>query len=108
MGNFYCTWMVCNGNHYPTKIALNNAHKYSTFNFQKLIFYYIKERLFICKYCKKCQDCKALEKAFLFAEEIQKRNVTEDNVVSEVLVVFNNEENERIQCEIVSTTKCKN
>ena len=49
-----------------------------------------------------------LEKAFLFAEEIQKRNVTEDNVVSEVLVVFNNEENERIQCEIVSTTKCKN
>ena len=76
--------------------------------FKNLSFCYIKERLFICKYCKKCQDCKALEKAFLFAEEIQKRNVTEDNVVSEVLVVFNNEENERIQCEIVSTTKCKN
>ena len=108
MENFYCTPMVCNGDHYPIKIAQNNGHKYSTFNFQKLIFCYIKERLFICKYCKKCQDCKALEKAFLFAEEIQKRNVTEDNVVSEVLVIFNNEENERIQCEIVSTTKCKN
>ena len=35
--NFYCTPMVCNGDHYPIKIALNNVHKYSTFNFQKLI-----------------------------------------------------------------------
>ena len=75
--------------------------------FKNLCFCYIKERLFICKYCEKCQDCKALEKAFLFAEEIPKRNVTEDNVVNEVLVIFNNEENERIQCEIVSTTKSK-
>ena len=80
MENFYCTSMVCNGDHYPIKIAVNYAYKYSTFNFQKLIFCYLKERLFICKYCKKCQDCKALEKAFLFAEEIQKRNVTKDNV----------------------------
>ena len=103
--DFSCTSMTCNGDHYPIKIALNNKHKYSTFNFQKLIFCYIKERLFICKYCKICQDCTALEKAFLFAEEIQKRNITEGIVVSEVLVTFN-AENERIQCEIVSTTKC--
>ena len=47
--DFSCMSMICNSDHYPIKIDLNNVHKYSTNNFQKLILCYIKERLFICK-----------------------------------------------------------
>ena len=47
--DFSRTSMTCNSDHYPIKIALNNVHKDSTNNFQKLVLCDIKERLFISK-----------------------------------------------------------
>ena len=104
MENFNCTSLVCNGNHYPIKISLNNVHRYSTYNFQKLIYCYAKERLFICNFCKNCTDCAALESAFSFADSCQKRN-RETDVISEVFVKFNplKYENCRLKCKIAET-----
>ena len=62
----FCTEIGCKGNHSHEKITFSGDYKYRIKEFYEITCYYVKERMDICSFCKKCIDCrKVLNITFL-------------------------------------------
>ena len=54
----FCTAIGCKGYHSHAKITIFGDYKYRVKEFYEITCRYVKERMNICSFCKKCVDCK--------------------------------------------------
>ena len=86
MAHSFCTAIGCKGNHSHEKITFSGDYKYRIKEFYEITCYYVKERMDICSFCKKCIDCRKILNITSFCDLIYERNRKRDNCISHVVV----------------------
>ena len=85
LAHSFCTGIGCKGNHSHEKINFSGDYKYRIEEFCEITCCYVKERMDICSFCKKCVDCRKVS-ITSFCDSIYERNRKRDDCISHVVV----------------------
>ena len=85
----FCTAIGCKGNHSFEKITIFGHYKYRVKRFYEISCCYVKERMEICSYCKKCLDCKKVSNIAFACDYIYKRKKEREDCISHVVISWN-------------------
>ena len=88
MEHTFCTAVGHKGNHSYEKITFNGDYKYQVKEFYKTTCCYVKERMNICSFCKKCVECKKVLNIRFFCEMTYERNRKREDCISHVTVCW--------------------
>ena len=80
------TAIGCKGNHSHEKISIFGHYKYRVKEFYEITCCYVKERMDICLYCKKCLDCKKVSNITFMCDFIYKRNSEREDCISHAVI----------------------
>ena len=80
----YCNWLQ--GNHSFEKITIFGHYKYRVKEFYEVTCCYVKERMDICSYCKKCLDCKKVSNITFAFDSIYKKNKEKEDCISHAVI----------------------
>ena len=86
LAHSFCTAIGCKGNHSHEKITFSGDYKYHIKEFYEITCCYVKERMDICSFCKKCVDCRKVLNITFFVIRFMKG--TEKEMIVLVMLLY--------------------
>ena len=86
LAHSFRTAIGCKGNHSHEKIPFSGNYKYRIKEFYEITCWYVKERMDICSFCKKCVDCRKVLNITFFVIRFMKG--TEKEMIVLVMLLY--------------------
>ena len=87
LAHSFCTAIGCKSNHSHEKITFSGDYKYLIKEFYEITCCYVKERMDICSFFKKCVDCRKVLNITFFVIQFMKGTEKEMIVLAMSLYV---------------------